>query len=181
MKLERKAFVFIRHAECVHNATGLIAGATDSPLSSTGVREAKSLADQIDYPWSMVFTSTLQRTIQTAEHALPNRPFISLKDLSERNWGDLEETTIPQNTIYEETPKNGESWIDFQKRILSSTNHILNQYSFPLIIGHSGTYRTYFNSIFGTPYCKRVQNAKPIQFIPIAGSNEWEISPFEGF
>ena len=102
------------------------------------------------------------------------------EQLKERNWGDLEGCPIEQQLAYEITPPNGESWQDFETRVISTLNTILNEHDWPLIIAHSGVYRVLNNVINGTPYCPRIGNVTPISFVPSQGENGWTITPFKG-
>ena len=189
MKLIHKPFVFARHAQSTFNAAHLIGGFTDSPLSELGIEQAKSaepiLGDVLNNDlhrnkWSVVATSTLQRTQRTAFYAVPNQMITPYEQLKERNWGDLEGCPIEQQLPYEVTPPNGESWDDFETRIISALNDILEQYPQPLIIAHSGVYRVLNNVINGTPYCPRIGNVSPISFIPNQDDGGWKITPLKG-
>ncbi|MEO9274540.1 histidine phosphatase family protein [Marinomonas sp. 5E14-1] len=188
MKLIRKPFVFARHAQSTFNAAQLIGGFTDSPLSEQGIEQAKNaapiLSDVLNNvlhreKWSIVATSTLQRTQQTAFYATPEQVITPYEQLKERNWGDLEGCPIAQQVGYEETPPNGEPWSNLEARIINALNDILSQYPYPLIIAHSGVYRVLNNVINGTPYCPRIGNISPISFIPNQDNNGWEITPIK--
>ncbi len=189
MTLIRKPFVFARHAQSTFNAAHLIGGFTDSPLSEQGIEQAKSAESVLSGvlnndlhrdKWGVVATSTLQRTQRTAFYAVPNQAITPYEQLKERNWGDLEGCPIEQQLAYEVTPPNGESWDDFEARIISTLNDILEQYPQPLIIAHSGVYRVLNNVINGTPYCPRIGNVSPISFIPNQDDGGWKITPLKG-
>lgn len=181
MTLLSKPFVFARHAQSEFNAAFRIGGFTDSPLSEKGIQQAQQAAPILSaIEWSAVITSTLQRTQQTAYYAVPNRVMHPYEQLKERNWGDLEGCPIEQQLAYEITPPNGESWHDFEARVISTLNTILSEHDWPLIIAHSGVYRVLNNVINGTPYCPRIGNVTPISFIPSQDENGWIITPFKG-
>jgi probable phosphoglycerate mutase len=181
MTLVSKPFVFARHAQSEFNEAFRIGGFTDSPLSETGIQQAKDAAPILsNIQWSVVVTSTLQRTQETAFHAVPKQMILPFESLKERNWGDLEGCPIEQQLPYEVTPPNGESWQDFEHRVLGALNEILNAYSWPLIIAHSGVYRVLNNAINGTPYCPRIGNVTPISFVPSQEDKGWNITPFTG-
>ncbi len=181
MILKSKPFVFVRHAQSEFNATSRIGGFTDSSLSKVGVEQAKATAPILEnIDWSVVITSTLRRTQQTAFYAVPKQVIKPYEQLKERNWGDLEGCPIAQLVPYQETPINGESWQAFEARVISALNEILSEYSWPLIIAHSGVYRVLNNVINGTPYCSRVDNVSPISFVPNQDKSGWIISPFKG-
>ncbi len=181
MILITKPFIFARHAQSEFNATSRIGGFTDSPLSEVGIEQAKAAAAILkNIDWSVVVTSTLRRTQQTAFNAVPKQAILPYEQLKERNWGNLEGCPIAQQIPYEETPANGESWQTFETRVISALNEILNEYSWPLIIAHSGVYRVLNNVINGTPYCHRVGNVSPISFVPSQDKSGWSITPFKG-
>ncbi|MDY0205874.1 MAG: histidine phosphatase family protein [Pseudomonas sp.] len=181
MTLIKKPFVFLRHAQSTFNADHLIAGFTDSPLSEKGIQQAKEAAWILgEIKWSFIATSTLLRTQQTAFYAVSKQVTYAYEQLKERYWGDLEGCPIEQQLPYEITPPNGESWQDFETRVIGALNIILNEHSWPLIIAHSGVYRVLNNVINGTPYCNRIGNATPILFIPNQDENGWETSAFKG-
>ncbi|AEF53165.1 histidine phosphatase family protein [Marinomonas posidonica] len=181
MILIRKPFVFARHAQSTFNQAYLIGGATDSPLSPLGVKQAKAAQPTLArVQWSQVVTSTLKRTQQTAQFAVPDQSLLPLAALCERNWGVLEGQPIEAQLPYERTPEQGESWRTFELRILEGLNQVLEVYEWPLIIAHSGVYRVLNNYINGTPYCPRIGNVVPISFIPNQNDSGWVISSFEG-
>ncbi|MFT6140804.1 MAG: putative phosphoglycerate mutase [Psychromonas sp.] len=181
MNLIAKPFVFVRHAQSEFNASSLIGGFTDSSLSEVGVDQAKAAAPILkNIDWSVVVTSTLRRTQQTAFYAAPKQTIKPSEQLKERNWGNLEGCPIAQQIPYEDTPVNGESWQAFETRVISALNDILGEYSWPLIIAHSGVYRVLNKVINGTPYCPRVANVFPISFVPSQDKSGWSISPFKG-
>ncbi len=179
MQLIAKPFVFMRHGETQYNQVGLIGGVTDTPLNEIGRQQAAAAAAVLQGRWSIVATSNLQRTGQTATLAVPNQPQSQIVALGERNWGDLEGTPIIQPMVYEQTPSNGESWEAFQSRVLQGLNSLLEEYPIPLIVAHSGVYRVLCNAIKGSPYGSRIANATPYIFNPTADSG-WKITLYKG-
>jgi len=179
MILKPKPFVFMRHAQTAFNHAKLMGGITDTPLNENGERQALAAKIFLAQSWSVVATSTLVRTQQTAALAVPNQSQIHLEALNERNWGALEGTPIKKSIVYEETPLNGESWGDFQHRVLSAINQLLERYHTPLIIAHSGIYRVLCQAIYTHPYGPRIDNATPYLFSPKSNAH-WNISKYEG-
>lgn len=181
MKIIAKPFVFARHGQSTFNEKKLIGGFTDSPLTLAGIKQsqqAEAILGRIQ--WKVVITSTLQRTQQTAFYAVPNQKIIPFANLKERNWGELEGYSIDQLLPYEETPPKGESWLEFESRVISTLNNILIDYDLPLIIAHSGVYRVLHNAINGTPYCSRISNITPVSFTPSDNKTGWKISSYHG-
>ncbi|KAL8346428.1 hypothetical protein RB601_003859 [Gaeumannomyces tritici] len=68
--------LFVRHGESTDNAAGVIAGSTDSPLSSHGVNQARRLGEHLASrrpelgPVVHVFSSDLQRALDTAQEVV---------------------------------------------------------------------------------------------------------------
>ncbi|GAB3483522.1 histidine phosphatase family protein [Marinomonas epiphytica] len=181
MKLLPKPFVFVRHAQSTLNAASIIAGFTDSPLSDEGIEQAKRASSKLNQQsWSIVATSTLVRTHQTAQYAVPSHSITQFEGLKERFWGDLEGSNMEQTLRYEDTPPGGESWQAFEERVINTLNDILTHYDWPLIVAHSGVYRVLNHLINGTAYCPRVENVSPITFLPSENQQDWIITPFEG-
>ncbi|MBJ7550598.1 histidine phosphatase family protein [Marinomonas ostreistagni] len=181
MQLISKPFVFARHAQSNFNAAKRIGGSTDSHLSALGEQQAKNAAKLLNKSWSVVCTSDLTRTIQTAKLAVPGHELQHFKGIRERDWGSLEGQPIPNATDYFATPENGEPWGDFYKRSIDTINLILEKYDQPLIIAHSGIYRAIHHSLFGTPEGPRIGNIEPIIVKPKHGrNNRWELIPYRG-
>ena len=87
----KPAWVFIRHGESVANATGVLAGHTDSPLTQVGVAQAETLREQlstltVDHVWC----SDLKRASHTARAVFPHHPIRTDMRLRERAWGAWE-------------------------------------------------------------------------------------------
>ncbi len=176
MQLLNKPFILIRHGETSLNRDQLIGGRTDVPLTPKGRDQAKKTAPLMTkYSSYVVITSSLIRAQETADLLFPNIPKITIEDLKERDWGDLEMKPQTQQLPYEETPPNGESWNDFCQRIINALNQILQQYEQPIIIAHSGVFRVIKQLATGSPYGERVGNVEP--FFMCAGDKNqpWKI------
>lgn len=124
------------------NISGGFAGQKDVPLSENGVLQAQHLRSFFkDKRIDRIYTSMLQRTIKTAELALPGKKdeFINLPGLNEINGGDWEGK--PYEEIYERwgdefgkwrnaphlaQPPNGETMHEVSKRALSTINEIVS-------------------------------------------------------
>ena len=87
--------LLVRHAESVLSARGIANGRVDvrGPLSSRGIAQARALArDLADEDIDLCVTSELERTRQTAEIALADRPVprIVCRDLNDPLYGRYE-------------------------------------------------------------------------------------------
>lgn len=178
-KLLNKPFVFMRHGETDFNKRGLVGGITDTALNDKGREQALLAQGALNKPWSVVACSHLQRTLETAKIATNNHLLIPFPDLAERNWGQLEGLQVPTSMVYENTPREGESWLDFQTRVINAIVSIQAEFELPLIVAHSGTYRVLCQLIKGSPYGPRIENAQPYIFSP-DGSGGWTINTYIG-
>ena len=81
--------LLLRHAQTSGNLSSQYIGHTDQPLCTEGI----TLADvkKKDFTVKKVYTSSLKRTIQTAEILYPNAEIYPVEDLSEMNFGRFEE------------------------------------------------------------------------------------------
>ena len=82
----------IRHGLTAGNLEGRYIGSgTDLPLCDQGRAELRQLKQQFEYPAvSLVFTSPLQRAVQTADILFPGVRQIALQDLREMDFGVFE-------------------------------------------------------------------------------------------
>ena len=92
---EMKLYV-VRHCTTDCSAEKIYCGRTDVPLNAEGRREAAALtASMRDIPLDLVISSPLQRARETAEAVVGGRkiPILCDERLSERDFGDLEQTS----------------------------------------------------------------------------------------
>jgi broad specificity phosphatase PhoE len=82
-----------RHGETAWNAEGRIQGRSDPDLSPKGVAQSQALLEQLKgRPLSAIYTSTLQRSIRTAQPIATflNLPIQKQPDLDEMAFGIME-------------------------------------------------------------------------------------------
>lgn len=124
----------IRHSETDFNSAGTIQGNMDSMLTPLGKTQAALLSKELGAaPLDSVFSSTLNRTYQTALYiAKPRRlPVIRVPALNERNYGVLEGTPLQKakrehpeyfsdfhSLDLEAKPEGGESINEVSERVL---------------------------------------------------------------
>ena len=104
---------FVRHGETVWNVENKICGATDSPLTELGHRQAVETAEKIrdmGIRADMILYSPLSRAKDTAVHIseICGIPMKEEKRLFEQNFGK-----------YESTPRNGEEFLEAKKQFLN--------------------------------------------------------------
>jgi broad specificity phosphatase PhoE/predicted kinase len=154
-----KNLYLIRHGETFFNLEDRIGG--DSPLTEKGVRQAEALARYFQRKKiPLIFTSDLQRTIQTAEpikSLQKNCTIIHLKEFSEINSGICEEMSYQE--IRERMPEvsearkqdkynyvypGGESYATMEPRIergIKKAIYLSDNSDYIMIIGHRAVNR----------------------------------------
>lgn len=139
LNITRAPIYITRHGESQHNVKGLIGG--DPDLSPNGVKYAKALASFIasekeitrdELEELSVWTSTLKRTLQTAEHLKPlGLPATHWRALIEIQVGSCDNMTYEQiaeqmpaeyaarkrDKLNYRYPQGGESYMDIIQRI----------------------------------------------------------------
>ena len=124
------------HMTSVDNENRLASGHADTPLSSTGLIQARELGQHyVDYPLDAVFCSDLQRARTTAEIAFAGRglPIKADARLREYDYGDLTQHPVAEvepefaRRIDEPFP-HGESLRDVIERVGAFLSDILPQY-----------------------------------------------------
>ncbi len=137
--------VLLRHGESQWNLENRFTGWVDVPLSPRGEEEARAAGAKLaTLTFDHLFTSVLQRAIQTADIACATAGFTHLpvtrdQALNERHYGDLQglnkaevarqygdEQVKIWRRSYDVRPPNGESLADTAARVLPYyTAHIL--------------------------------------------------------
>ncbi len=91
--MDSKTIYLIRHGQTGHNHRGIVQGRyVNSTLSKKGHKQAKAFFESYrNVPFQKVYTSTLQRTIQTIQPFLDlGIPHEELPGLDEICWGESE-------------------------------------------------------------------------------------------
>src|SRR5579871_1433276 len=116
--------IFARHGESAYSLLGLMNGDPSVPvgLTEAGVEQARRLGDELrDTPLDLAVTSSLPRTIQTADEALRGRDVSRavIAGLNDPRYGEFEgrhldnyrgwATTVSSST---RAPGGGESRLD---------------------------------------------------------------------
>ena len=81
----------IRHGRTAANDSGIYIGRTDFPLSDKGAAELSQKQDTYIYPRvARVYSSPLQRCLETAEILFPDVPIQTVDNLIEMDFGTFE-------------------------------------------------------------------------------------------
>jgi len=128
-------FYLVRHGESEWNAENRLCGRTDVPLSETGRRQAKRLAERLKpIPFEALYSSPLERALETAQlisESVGLQPALDPK-LAELDYGQWEGRTFEEimasdPKAYHDwdadpgqfAPPGGESGLEAQQRVVS--------------------------------------------------------------
>ena len=146
--------ILTRHGETDLNVAGLMSGQSDvAKLTKNGIAQAKGLGKALlRWDIDLIYSSTLKRARRTAEiiNESLGKEIIFLDDLRERNWGVLEGESVDE--VFEKLekldfqkrfrfkPEGGESWLEFEKRLLVCLEDVVmqNQGKTVLLVSHGG-------------------------------------------
>ncbi|UII24918.1 histidine phosphatase family protein [Fulvivirga maritima] len=102
--MKSKKIYLVRHGQTDYNLRGVVQGSgIDAPLNETGRTQAEGFFQTYkDVPFDKVYTSTLQRTVQSVQKFLDlGLPHEQLSGLNEINWGTREGMKItPEEDAY---------------------------------------------------------------------------------
>lgn len=165
----------LRHGLTEANENGVYIGKTDYPLSEAGREALRDKYDSLEYPKvQRVYSSPLERAIQSAEILFPDRETVIVDDLREMDFGVFEGLSV--NDLLEldsykkwlkggldNPPPNGESLRNMILRCYSALNLIiLNMMQEGLthtgVVTHSGILMNMM-SCFGLPKMKPMEFA----------------------
>jgi broad specificity phosphatase PhoE len=135
-----RTLLLIRHGQIRANVRGRWHGATDSPLTSAGRREAVRVARRITRDWSAlgsIYSSPLQRCLDTADAiaASVGCPVLVEDDLREYSVGELEDCSFAalhaQHDFFQRirhdrdfAPRGGESLNGVARRVVAALQRI---------------------------------------------------------
>lgn len=169
-----KHFYMIRHGETEANRAMIMAGSLDSPLTETGVEQAKHARDivaQLEVKPVAMFHSNLSRARDTA-HILNEAldvPIFEDADLAEFHAGDFEGVPYHEcQAILDGWPiiPNAEIPEDFFARVKRGKMRALSRFEGPtLTVCHGGVMRA-FGEIYGVSPAPRFRNAHLYEFYP---------------
>ncbi|CDE30075.1 MAG: histidine phosphatase family protein [Ruminococcus sp.] len=127
----------IRHGRTAANDSGIYIGRTDFPLSDKGAAELSQKQDTYIYPRvARVYSSPLQRCLETAEILFPDVPIQTVDNLIEMDFGTFEGKSTEELIDRPEfktwikgglecRPPEGESVQEVQLRIFKALREII--------------------------------------------------------
>jgi broad specificity phosphatase PhoE len=134
----------IRHGQTDWNSAGLFQGQTDIPLNSTGLAQAKTLAQRLSsQKFAAIYSSDLLRASQTAALAgeqlsLPILLDSRLREICQGEWEGKTLAEVRQNYEFEpgrddESPETsrapgGESVVEVANRMSAAADTIIQHY-----------------------------------------------------
>lgn len=111
MQLATIRVVLVRHGQSEDNLNSIWAGHKDSPLSATGINQAKALgASLATLPIDAIYSSDLKRARRTAEEILaanksvPPPPLVQAQTFREQNFGQAEGRSWHDASEYASVP-----------------------------------------------------------------------------
>ena len=129
----------IRHGLTEANIKGQYAGITDIPVCGEGIKRLGELKDKYKYPEvNRCYSSPLKRCLQTCAEIYPEKRPEIIDGLKECDFGDWECKTTGELSKNPEfigwlksnqmsQPPNGESGENFQKRVMSAFEDLVDQ------------------------------------------------------
>ena len=168
----------LRHGRTEANEKGIYIGKTDLPLSEAGKAQLKELYETHEYPKvQKVYTSPLERAVQSAEILFPDRELTEVDDLREMDFGIFEglkaEDLVNLDSYkkwlkggLDNPPPNGESLRNMMVRCYTALNAIIldmmnEGVTHAGVMTHSGILMNMM-SCFGLPKMKPMEFACPV-------------------
>jgi broad specificity phosphatase PhoE len=140
------AVVFETHSTSEDNETGIATGWLPGKLSARGREQAAELGERRNDGLDVVFTSDLQRAVETGRIAFGGSPLRLVADvrLRECNYGELNGTEEPLNDreAHIDVPyPGGESWRQAVDRVAGFLEELRRERAGErvLVIGHGAT------------------------------------------
>ncbi|MGN1088951.1 MAG: histidine phosphatase family protein [Huintestinicola sp.] len=168
----------LRHGRTAANEKGIYIGKTDLPLSEEGKQQLRDMYEDYEYPRvQKVYTSPLERAVQSAEILFPDREMTVVDDLREMDFGVFE--NVPAEELVnldtykkwlkgglDNPPPNGESLRNMMVRCYGALNDILMDMmkegiTHAGVMTHSGILMNMM-SCFGLPKMKPMEFACPM-------------------
>ena len=184
-EIKTTTFYVVRHGQTDWNIQKKMQGHVDIPLNETGRAEAASLAVELkDIPFSMCFSSDLQRASETASiiTAMSSLPLKTDKRLRERDFGPWEGCLHSEYTSNDGKQEGVESNEAMQERIFQILEQAADQYmgSDILIVTHSGVIRQLIIQTLGLDHSISVAIKNTAVLKLTYANNQWVVTDLQG-
>lgn len=159
--------ILIRHGQTAKNAADTLHSSDDpEELNETGKDQLLKTAEKLkEFNPTRVCSSKEKRAVQSAKILATELGLSSetIDGMQERNWGEfsgkswpeikavLDPMSLAERYIY--TPPQGESWKEFEERLINATNRILsdNPNKTTAVVTHGGAIRALMPYLLGVP------------------------------
>jgi len=139
--------VLLRHGQSTANRDNIKTGHLNVPLTDLGIAQSKEVGETYrGYSWDAIFTSDLERCLETTKSVVgPHHPqdtWVLSEELRERSGGAYEGKSYPElrkmlppkkyklwQRDYKAAPPNGESFLMVENRVIPYAK----EYIFPLV------------------------------------------------
>ena len=159
--------ILLRHGQTsINTAEKLHAKNDEDILNEKGIEQTKEVAKKLkEFSPTKIYSSGEKRAILSAEIIVKelNIPLEIKKDIAERDWGDfaggtwdkvkkiLDPMTLEERYLY--VPPNGESWQQFETRLIETVKNVLleNKNKTIVVVTHAGVVRALMPYLLGIP------------------------------
>ena len=183
--------LFCRHGESLENAKGRMATViNDAPLTKKGLKQTHAFIPIFrEYGVKKVYYSPKERTKKIGKiiDEKLKIPHETVNGLTERNWGSwghlpwhevserLSKLSIKKR--YEMTPPGGESWKQFERRLLKAIQKIEVEskkegYDTVAIVTHRGSLRAMFPVLLGESIKKHREYSTDVGSISVMNKKD---------
>lgn len=164
----------LRHGITDANENGIYIGKTDLPLSENGREALQEKYETHEYPKvQRVYTSPLERAVQSAEILFPDRELVIVDDLREMDFGVFENLSVDDlieldsykkwlKGGLDNPPPNGESLRNMMLRCYSALNLMIMD-MMKEGITHAGAV-THSGILMNMMSCFGLPKMKPMEF-----------------
>jgi broad specificity phosphatase PhoE len=169
-----KHFYMIRHGETEANASHIMAGSLDSPLTALGRKQAENVREivkTLTIKPKTILHSPLSRAKETAQiiNSVLDVPMVEDADLAELHAGDWEGRPYSECNLllsgWVDCP-GGETAKDFFARVKRAKMRALSRAEEPvLVVCHGGVMRA-FGRIYGREAPARFRNCHLHEYVP---------------
>ena len=158
-----KTLYLLRHAQTEWNKKGISQGKLDTSINEEGKEEAeraKKYFENNHITFEKIYTSRLQRTIQTAAVVVGNKQFIERENLDEQDLGNLEGKGVKSVQEIQEADNksqstDGETAEQFKNRVLKAFQTILEEteeHTTILGVMHAGVLKRILSNLLKISY-----------------------------